>query len=372
MSVCVHCGSELPPAAAFCPACAQPGRAVQRPAVPAAPVAPRPPPPAPGLHPLLKQPFRDSLPPQTLSTDMPLDRRGPREGAPAAPPAPRAPAAVAPRPAAPAIPPLPRTGVIAAPPRPPAVPAPRPRAVPPPPPPVSDPGVAVPYRRRPTPSATYNWGIQPQGLAVPLPRVPAPGEIPVAQVLADRQAAEAALARTPEDPAVAAPPAPRASPPLQKVRAEVAPTWRRLLAWIADVAALLGVAGLFLWGAAALVHHGSPSRQSGLDWLAETLLAYRKLWIPGAVLVTLLAFLYLTLFTALGGQTPGKWLLRLRVIDRTGRCPSPVRSTLRAVFAVASGAMGLLGFFLVLVDRRGQALHDKLAGTFVVRSNPGT
>jgi uncharacterized RDD family membrane protein YckC len=38
----------------------------------------------------------------------------------------------------------------------------------------------------------------------------------------------------------------------------------------------------------------------------------------------------------------------------------------RAALAVASGLLGLLGFFFVLVDRRGQALHDKLAGTFVV------
>jgi uncharacterized RDD family membrane protein YckC len=152
----------------------------------------------------------------------------------------------------------------------------------------------------------------------------------------------------------------------QKVNAEVAPTWRRLLAWVADLAALALLAGVFLWGATKMVHHGTPSRQSGLDWLAETLLAYRQLWVPGALLLAVLSVLYLTLFTALGGQTPGKWLLRLRVIDRTGACPSPLRSAVRAALAVASGLLGLLGFFFVLVDRRGQALHDKLAGTFVV------
>ena len=157
---------------------------------------------------------------------------------------------------------------------------------------------------------------------------------------------------------------PAAAP--QKVRAQVAPTWRRLLAWVADVAALALLAGVFLWGATALVHHGTPSRQSGLDWLAETLLAYRKLWVPGALLLAVLTVLYLTLFTALGGQTPGKWLLRLRVIDSSGGCPSPLRSAVRAALAVGSGLLGLFGFFFVLLDRRGQALHDKLAGTFVV------
>ncbi|HUB06792.1 MAG TPA: RDD family protein [Myxococcales bacterium] len=158
----------------------------------------------------------------------------------------------------------------------------------------------------------------------------------------------------------------REAPALQSVQAHVAPRWRRLLAWVADLAALAMVVAMFLWVATRMVHHGSPSRQTGLDWLAETLLSYRKLWIPGGSLAAVLAVLYLTLFTALGGQTPGKRLLGLRVIDRAGGCPSPLRSGFRAAFAVASGALGLFGFFLVLVDRRGQALHDKLAGTFVV------
>jgi uncharacterized RDD family membrane protein YckC len=185
--------------------------------------------------------------------------------------------------------------------------------------------------------------------------------------LAKAEAREAPTA----EPVVVAATQPAAVPQVapQLVRAEVAPTWRRLLAWGADTVALGLLAGLFLWGATALVHHGTPSRQSGLDWLAETLLTYRKLWIPGALLLAVLAILYLTLFTALGGQTPGKRLLGLRVIDRTGACPSPLRSAIRAALAVGSGLLGLLGFFLVLIDRRGQALHDKLAGTFVVLSN---
>ncbi|MHB8420094.1 MAG: RDD family protein [Myxococcales bacterium] len=277
MALCAHCGSELPPGAAFCPLCAQPGLAQ----------------PAPGLHPLLKQPFRDTLPPRppALAKDLPLDRRGPRPAAEVLPQA-------GPRPAQPAAPPLPR---------------PSPAAVAP---------VAPPSR-------------------------------------------PAAIAATPA-PAISPPPDPAPGAEPEPARARVAPLWRRLLAWGVDLATLALVAALFLWVATRMVHHGPPSRQGGLDWLAETLLSYRKLWLPGALLVSVLSVLYLTLFTALGGQTPGKRLLGLEVIDRSGRCPSPVRSAFRAVCAVAGGALGLFGFFLVLVDRRGQALHDKLAGTFVV------
>ncbi len=149
-------------------------------------------------------------------------------------------------------------------------------------------------------------------------------------------------------------------------RASLAPVWRRAGAWIVDGAVLGGVAGAFLWVAGSIVRHGTGSRERGLDWLAETLLAWRRLWIPGAVLGLLIAVFYLSFFTALGGQTPGKRLFGITVIERGGDCPSPVRSAVRSCLAMLSGLAGFGGFWLVLLDRRRQALHDRIAGTFVV------
>jgi uncharacterized RDD family membrane protein YckC len=118
--------------------------------------------------------------------------------------------------------------------------------------------------------------------------------------------------------------------------------------------------------AVRMVHHGPPSRQDGLDWAAETLLAYSKLIAPAVALLALVVLNYLTIFTALGGQTPGKRLLGIQVIDAKGNGPSPACAALRAFLALGSGALVLMGFLLVPFDRRRQALHDKLAGTFVV------
>ncbi|MHB1846130.1 MAG: RDD family protein [Deltaproteobacteria bacterium] len=150
------------------------------------------------------------------------------------------------------------------------------------------------------------------------------------------------------------------------VRARVASRWRRIGSWAIDGLVLTLLASLFLGVAASLVHHGGGSRQTGLDWLAETLLAYRRLWLPGFALVSILEIMYEALFTALGGQTPGKRAFGLRVVDRHGACPSPARSTVRAVASLGSGLLALVGLMLALVDRRGQGLHDKLVGTFVV------
>lgn len=147
---------------------------------------------------------------------------------------------------------------------------------------------------------------------------------------------------------------------------EVAPLWRRLGAWSIDFTLLSAMLWGFLLLAAGLVRHGPPSRQAGLDWLAETVLAYAKLWPPALALFCLLTVGYLGLFTALGGQTPGKRVFGLQVVDASGRGPSVLRSAFRALFALGSGLLVLMGFLLVLFDRRHQALHDKLSGTFVV------
>jgi uncharacterized RDD family membrane protein YckC len=154
--------------------------------------------------------------------------------------------------------------------------------------------------------------------------------------------------------------------PLPRV-VRVAPVWRRLCAWLVDSALLLLIFWGFLLMASGLVHRGSPpSRQAGLDWLTETLLAYASVWVPALALFSLITVGYLALFTALGGQTPGKRLLRLQVVDASGAEPGIFRSALRALLALGSGLMVLMGFLLVLFDRRRQALHDKLAHTYVI------
>jgi uncharacterized RDD family membrane protein YckC len=158
--------------------------------------------------------------------------------------------------------------------------------------------------------------------------------------------------------------APEPGQPLRIVR--VAPIWRRLCAWLVDAALLLLILWGFLWLATGLVHRGSLSRQEGLDWVAETLLSYASIWIPTLGLFSLITVGYLALFTALGGQTPGKRLLGLQVVDASGAEPGILLSALRAFLALGSGLLVLMGFLLVLFDRRRQALHDKLAHTYVI------
>ena len=66
--------------------------------------------------------------------------------------------------------------------------------------------------------------------------------------------------------------------------------------------------------------------------------------------------------------TPGKMILRLRVIDAsTGEAISTARGTGRYLGYYVSAIPLLLGFIWVAFDKKKQGFHDKLAGTFVVR-----
>jgi uncharacterized RDD family membrane protein YckC len=85
--------------------------------------------------------------------------------------------------------------------------------------------------------------------------------------------------------------------------------------------------------------------------------------------------LYEILLTAWRGQTVGKIVARIRVIDKASwNPPRPGRATLRALPMIA-GAVPVVGWLLQLAylpalwTQRRQGLHDRLADTVVVSSD---
>lgn len=71
---------------------------------------------------------------------------------------------------------------------------------------------------------------------------------------------------------------------------------------------------------------------------------------------------------ARGGVSPGKLLLELRVVAvRSGEPPGWIRAAIRYLGYLVSFATLGLGFLWAAVDRDQRALHDRLAGTRVVR-----
>lgn len=83
----------------------------------------------------------------------------------------------------------------------------------------------------------------------------------------------------------------------------------------------------------------------------------------------LLIWLYFWLFTGLKGQTPGKMLVGIKVLNRDGQVPGLRRAALREIVGKLLSALALfIGFLSMAWDEQKRGWHDKLAGTYVVSS----
>jgi uncharacterized RDD family membrane protein YckC len=132
---------------------------------------------------------------------------------------------------------------------------------------------------------------------------------------------------------------------------------------------------------------GTRSLAASLDYLlvglANTLLVVaafsigiaiglRSFWWLGALLFALflLDYGYFAGFEiATHGQTPGKRAVGLRVVSRHGSRPS------RTAFLLRNAVRNLdivIGVPLMVLDPMSRRLGDRLAGTIVVRTRPGT
>lgn len=79
-------------------------------------------------------------------------------------------------------------------------------------------------------------------------------------------------------------------------------------------------------------------------------------------------FGYFVLFTGIFGQTPGKFVAGIVVVDREGRTPGVAVAIPREMIGKFVSAIALgVGFLWVLYDPSRQGWHDKIAGTYVVR-----
>ena len=80
------------------------------------------------------------------------------------------------------------------------------------------------------------------------------------------------------------------------------------------------------------------------------------------------AGIYFTLFCyLLNGQTPGKFIFRIRIIQLDGKKLSIWNSFGRYGGYAASVVTGLSGFFQIYWDANRQGLHDKVSGTVVIK-----
>ncbi|HEY6104930.1 MAG TPA: RDD family protein [Anaeromyxobacteraceae bacterium] len=145
-----------------------------------------------------------------------------------------------------------------------------------------------------------------------------------------------------------------------------AAAWRRLASWAVDGLLLGLVAVPVVWLVLAAAGSAATAGQADIDSLLALAARLVGFLVPTLVFVALAASVYSALSVALMGATLGKRLFRLEVVGRDGRRPSPRRAVARAALALLSFSLLGLGCLLALFSRSGRALHDFLAGTYVV------
>lgn len=82
----------------------------------------------------------------------------------------------------------------------------------------------------------------------------------------------------------------------------------------------------------------------------------------------LIMLLYYTYFESSVRQaTIGKQLLNIKVVDKNGNRLTTNSAFIRNISKYLSAFILLIGYLMAAFDARKQALHDKLAGSFVVK-----
>jgi uncharacterized RDD family membrane protein YckC len=146
---------------------------------------------------------------------------------------------------------------------------------------------------------------------------------------------EAAAAADAADRAVQPPPGPEGF--------EIAPFWRRLAGFVLDNIAV----GIVSTVVAAIF--GLSPAQSVIDYVVMLLFQVAYFWV----------------FNSLG-WSPGKRVLRMRIVTVEGGVPRAERGFARTVGSLLSTVALLVGYLWALRDAHNRTWHDKMAGTFVV------
>jgi len=138
--------------------------------------------------------------------------------------------------------------------------------------------------------------------------------------------------------------------------------WRRTIAFLIDKVALSLISMILLFIASLFLGLGFPFDLS--INISEVITGTFLLSYYGTTIF--LNMLYFTYFHGTTGQTPGKKILGLKVIQKTGNEMTLGLAFLRWVGYIISGLVFNLGFLWVAFDRKKQGWHDKIAATYVI------
>ena len=100
----------------------------------------------------------------------------------------------------------------------------------------------------------------------------------------------------------------------------------------------------------------------GCDWLA-CLVIVRGFDLDGQFATLLVFFLEMTFLTAFGGASFGHRIVGIKVVRfNDGGAPSPIQAIVRTLLICTV-------IFAITYDENGRGIHERLSGTFLVKTN---
>lgn len=143
--------------------------------------------------------------------------------------------------------------------------------------------------------------------------------------------------------------------------------WRRAMAFSIDMVILNFISLILFFIGILALHAGFVSRPPRISFAEMT----GSFVIPYYIVTLLVNMLYFTYFHGIAGQTPGKMIFGLKVVQTTEEKMTPGIAFLRWVGYIVSGLFLYLGFIWIAFDGKKQGWHDKIAGTIVIQVRKG-
>jgi uncharacterized RDD family membrane protein YckC len=151
----------------------------------------------------------------------------------------------------------------------------------------------------------------------------------------------------------------------------LAPWSRRALAFAMDLI-LSGILSFPILFALALIFIPDWCVQSALVSLQQQTGIPPELptnaRIIGSVISDVILACYFAGFHTAHGQTPGKALMHLSVVDQAGKKLPPMRAFLRALVVIISMGLLFVPFLYVFVNPQRRAFHDLVVDSYVIES----
>ena len=138
--------------------------------------------------------------------------------------------------------------------------------------------------------------------------------------------------------------------------------WIRSIAYSID-RIILSLTGLLFFAVGLSALRTSSYIQAGIPSFENLAVIV----IPTYAAMVLIEIAYYTYFHGHTGQTVGKMICGLKVVNLHGEAIGYRRALFRWVGYVISSLIFYLGFFWVAIDRNHQGWHDKIAATFVTK-----